>query len=76
MKPERVFRQTPRSDEQRRQHAEIRERFQRDKPTREELLAQGDLTELGTLGEFLDRVVSKAKANDSSGQAGTHDPRC
>lgn len=40
----RVQRKTERSPEERRELAEVRERFQREKPTMEDLLATGDYT--------------------------------
>ena len=49
----RIHRKIERTPEQRRQLKEIRERFQRERPSLEQLLASGDATEVVTQGEYL-----------------------
>jgi len=49
----RIHRKIDRTPEQRRQLKEIRERFQRDRPSLEKLLASGDATEVVSQGEYL-----------------------
>jgi DNA-binding XRE family transcriptional regulator len=70
MKPNRIVRRTEWTDEQRRQHAEIRERFRKEQPTREELLASGDAVEVGTFGELLDILTAAKKLRELRQRAG------
>jgi predicted transcriptional regulator len=54
MSAKRIHRKIERTPEQQRQLKEIRERFQQKRPGLEELLAEGDATEVVSQGEYLD----------------------
>lgn len=54
MSAKRIHRRIERTPEQQRRLDEIRERFQREKPGIEDLLASGDASEVVSQGEYLD----------------------
>ena len=54
MSAKRIHRKIERTPEQQRRLEEIRERFQRERPGLEDLLASGDATEVVSQGEYLD----------------------
>jgi DNA-binding XRE family transcriptional regulator len=54
MNPKRIHRKIERTPEQRRQLQEVRERFQRERPGLEDILAGGDAAESVSQGEYLD----------------------
>jgi DNA-binding XRE family transcriptional regulator len=54
MSAKRIHRKIERNPEQRRRLQGIRDRFQRERPSPEDLLARGDATEFVSLGEYLD----------------------
>ena len=54
MSAKRIHRKIERTPEQQRRLQEIRERFQRERPGLEDLLASGDATEVVSQGEYLD----------------------
>ena len=60
MSGNRIHRKIQRTPEQQRQIDDIRERFQRERPGLEDLLAKGDATELVSHGEYLDLQVMLA----------------
>jgi predicted transcriptional regulator len=57
MSEKRVHRKIERTPEQNRELTEIRERFQRERPGLEDLLASGDATEVVLQGEYLDLMT-------------------
>lgn len=61
MSPKRVHRRIERTPEQQRQWDEIRERFQRERPGLDDLLASGDVTDVASQGEYLDLRVMLAE---------------
>ena len=54
MDSKRIHRKIERTPEQQRELEEVRERFQREQPGLEDLLASGDATEVVSHGEYLD----------------------
>ncbi|MHC4403995.1 MAG: helix-turn-helix domain-containing protein, partial [Planctomycetota bacterium] len=54
MSAKRIHRKIERNPDEKRRLQEIRDRFQRERPSPEELLARGDATEFVSLGEYLD----------------------
>ena len=54
MSAKRVQRKSARTRDEQRQLEELRERFQRERPSLEELLASGDAAEAVSQGEYLD----------------------
>jgi predicted transcriptional regulator len=54
MSGKRIHRKIERTPEAQRQLDEIRERFQRERPGLEDLLASGDVTDVVSQGEYLD----------------------
>jgi predicted transcriptional regulator len=61
MSTKRIHQKTQRTREQQKQLDEIRDRFQRERPGMEDLLASGDATEAVSQGEYLDLRVMLAK---------------
>jgi hypothetical protein len=61
MSAKRIHRKIERTPEQQRELKETRERFQRERPGLEELLASGDATEVVSQGQYLDRLATLAK---------------
>lgn len=51
-KPRRIHRPRVQTPEQEAEERGIRERFQKEKPTLEELVASGDVTQVFTMGEY------------------------
>ena len=54
MSGKRIHRKIERTPEEQRKLDEIRERFQRERPGLEDLLASGDITDVVSQGEYLD----------------------
>jgi DNA-binding XRE family transcriptional regulator len=54
MSAKRIHRKIERDPDQRRRLQEIRDRFQQERPSPEDLVARGDATEFVSLGEYLD----------------------
>lgn len=54
MSGKRIHRKIERTPDQRQGLREIRDRFQQERPSPEDLLARGDATEFVSLGEYLD----------------------
>ncbi len=54
MSTERIHRKIERTPEEQRRLDEIRERFQRERPGLDDLLASGDVTDVVSHGEYLD----------------------
>lgn len=54
MSAKRIHRKVERTPEEQRQLDEIRERFQRERPGLDDLLASGDVTDVVSQGEYLD----------------------
>jgi predicted transcriptional regulator len=54
MREKRIHRKIERTPEQQRQLNEVRERFQRERPGLDDLLASGDATEVVPQGEYLE----------------------
>jgi DNA-binding XRE family transcriptional regulator len=60
MSAKRLHRKIERTAEQQRELDDIRERFQRDRPGLEDLLASGDAAEVVSQGEYLDLLAMLA----------------
>ena len=65
MGSKRIHRKIERTPEQKKRLAEIRARFQLERPGLQELLASGDATEIVAHGENLDALVIRATSRSS-----------
>jgi DNA-binding XRE family transcriptional regulator len=61
MESKRIHRKIARSPEEMKQLAEVRARFQAERPGLQDLLASGDATEVVSHGEYLDLLTTLAK---------------
>ena len=61
MESKRIHRQIERTPEEKKRLAEIRARFQSERPGLQELLASGDATEIASHGEYLDLLTMLAR---------------
>ena len=66
MESKRIHRQIVRTPEEKRRLAEIRARFQSERPGIEELLASGDAMEVVSHGEYLDLLTMLARTQETS----------
>ncbi len=70
MSDKRIHRKIERTPEQQQELKQIRERFQRERPSLEDLLASGDATEVVFQGEYLDLMAMLAKLKRHREQQG------